>query len=157
MRTAAILVAPLALTAFQTTAESASGQLTLAKVIAIAHDAGFACAEPLLTAVAIAVAESSLYPDNRNLHTEYGKRPDGSLHLDRGLWQISSYWWPQYTDRLANDPSSAAQIAFVISAGGTDFTAWDSFNRGNAQYHFDHAYDGWPALRPVVEGFCAGE
>ena len=157
MRTAAILIAPLALTALQTTAESASGQLPPATVIAVAHEAGFTCGEPLLTAVAIAVAESSLYPDTRNVHVEYGTRPDGSPHLDRGLWQISSYWWPQYADRLANDPSSAAQIAFVISAGGTDFTPWDSFDRGNAQYHFDHAYDGWPALRPVVDRFCASQ
>jgi hypothetical protein len=131
-----------------------SGQLALSTVIAISHAAGFACSEPLLTAVAIAVAESSLHPDIGNPHPEYGARSRGSAHEDRGLWQISSYWWPEFSDSEATNPVRAAEIAFELSEEGSDFTPWDTYDNGAAQSHFDRAYDGWPALRPVVERWC---
>jgi hypothetical protein len=132
----------------------ATAQLDLDDVVAIAHRAGFACTGPLLAAVAIAVAESSLYPGIGNPHPEYGARDDGDHHEDRGVWQISSFWWPEYSDAEVMNPHRGAEIAFVISKEGSDFTPWDSFRNGNAQLHYDLAFDGWPPLRPVVQAFC---
>jgi hypothetical protein len=75
------------------------------------------------------------------------------MHSDRGLWQISSWWWSEYPDRRTDDPAEAAEIVFELSERGTDFTPWDSFLSGSAEAHFDRAFDGWPALRPVVTEF----
>jgi hypothetical protein len=137
-----------------------TGQLSIPDVMALASAAGFECTgrarnQELLNAVAIAVSESSLRPDAAKLRPELGRRPDGTVHMDRGLWQISSYWWPQYSDEETFNPVAAASIAFELSDGGRRFSAWDSYARGDAQRHFDEAYDGWPALRPLVNGFCS--
>jgi hypothetical protein len=128
--------------------------MTVEEVAAVAEAAGFACVEMLLTVVAIAVAESSLRPDAVNIHTEQGRRPDGTYHRDRGLWQISSYSFPQYSDAETFDPASAAAIVYELSAGGTDFSPWDSYTGGDVQRHIDGPYNGWPALRPIVEDYC---
>ena len=117
-----VLALVLVLAACQTTTPPPSStQLTVPEVTAIAHGVGFACVVPLLTAVAIAIAESSLCPGAINIHPEQGLRPDGTPHMDRGLWQVSSYSWPGYTDAETFDPVSAASIAFELSDGGTDF------------------------------------
>jgi hypothetical protein len=119
-----------------------SEQMTVEDVAAVAEAAGFACVEMLLTVVAIAVAESSLRPDAVNIHTEQGRRPDGTYHRDRGLWQISSYSFPQYSDAETFDPASAAAIVYELSAGGTDFSPWDSYTGGDVQRHIDGPYNG---------------
>lgn len=137
-----------------------------------AFRAGFRSEARLLAATSIAIAESSLNAKARNWHPEYGFRPksdvlgvagapavrsaDGrQLHSDRGMWQISSHAWPRYTDAQCDDPIRAARVAFAISNGGTDFSPWDPYAAGTAQNHYDHAIDGWPAVRPVVEAFLA--
>jgi hypothetical protein len=104
--------------------------------------------------VAIAVAESSLRPGAVNIHPEQGRRADGTYHRDRGLWQISSYSFPQYSDAETFDPASAAAIVYGLSAGGTDFSLWDSYTSGAVQRHIDGPYNGWPALRPIIEDYC---
>lgn len=131
-------------------------QLSIIEAVEIAHGAGFACTGQLLSAVAIAVAESSLRTGATNDHSEYGPRDNGSVHHDRGVWQVSSYWWPEYSDEDMADPRKSARAAYEISQGGTDFSPWDSWDNGNAQRHFDEAFDGWPALRPVIMEFCLG-
>jgi hypothetical protein len=146
----AIAVAALSLLGIET----AAANLTVRQVIAVAHAAGFPCGEPLALAVAIAVAESSLNPGSKHLHPEYGTRDDGNTHHDRGLWQVSTHWWPAYNDAKVFDPASAAVIAFEISEGGKDFTPWDSFDSGTAQRHLDEAFNGWPAIRPIVQDYC---
>jgi LysM repeat protein len=75
------------------------------------------------------------------------------LHADRGLWQISSQWWPQYGDATVDDPYQAARLVYTISKAGTDFNPWDTYRGGAAQRHWDNAVDGWPALRPEVQAF----
>lgn len=132
-------------------------QLSVLEVAAIANAAGFACSETLLSAVAIAVAESALYPDAVLPRPDLGIRPDGSEHMDRGLWQISSYFWPEFSDAQVFDPRGAADAAFLISRQGTDFSPWDTTWRlGIPQRHFDASYNGWPALRPIIEDYCNG-
>ena len=134
-----------------------------------AYRAGFRTEGRLLAATSIAVAESSLVPKARNWHREYGFRPKGDvlgvaggpsraadgrqLHSDRGVWQISSRFWPQYTDAQCDSPVVAARIAFAISKSGTDFSPWDVYSDRTAQAHYDDAIDGWPAMRPLVRAF----
>ena len=146
-------------------------RLTIEETLEAAYAAGF-CTEPqLLAALSIAIAESSLWSAARNWKPENGFRDvneyigvqgpaeawlDGrQMHSDRGLWQISSHSWPDYSDRIVDDPFAAAEAAFSLSEGGTNFVLWDSFVRGGAQRHYDRAHDGWPALRPIVQGFLA--
>jgi Lysozyme like domain len=137
-----------------------------------AYRAGFRGEAQLLATTSIAISESSLRPKARNWHPEYGYRPitdvlgvagspevlsaDGrQLHSDRGMWQISSRSWPQYTDAQCDAPLRAARVTFAISEGGRDFSPWDPYKAGTAQRHYDHAIDGWPAVRPVVRAFLA--
>lgn len=137
-----------------------------------AYAAGFRTEGNLLAVTSIAVAESSLQPEARNWHPEYGYRPSGDvigvtggpdvwstdgrqLHSDRGLWQISSHSWHQFTDAQCDDPSRAARVAFTISDGGTNFSLWDTYASGSAQRHYDRSDDGWPALRPLVRSFLS--
>ena len=148
-------------------------QLTVEQAIGIAYNAGFRSEAKLVAIVAIGVAESSLRTKARNWHPEYGLRAAShrigmtgpasawnashtrQQHSDRGLFQISSRWWPQYSDAQTDDPATAARIAFSISRSGTDFAKWDTYKYGSAKQHFDQARDGWPAIRPKVRAFLA--
>lgn len=154
-------------------APSVGRQLTIEQAIGVAYKAGFRTEAKLVAIVAIGVAESSLRTNARNWHPEYGLRPAGDRigvtgpasawnashtrqqHSDRGLFQISSHWWPQYSDAQADDPATAARIAFSISRSGTDFSKWDTYKYGSAMEHFDRAYRGWAAVRPKVRAFLA--
>jgi hypothetical protein len=146
-------------------------RLTIDDVIDAAYSAGFCTETQLLAAVSIAIAESSLWTAARNWKPENGLRPESDfigvqgppeawvdgrqMHSDRGLWQISSFTWTNYSDQVSDDPMRAAEAAFALSAGGTDFSIWDSFLRGGAQRLYDRSHDGWPALRPIVQAFLS--
>jgi uncharacterized protein YkwD len=144
---------------------------TPAEVLPYAYNAGFRTEAQLLAVTGIAIAESSLITQNRNWHPEYGYRPASAvigvqgpasvwnashtqqLNSDRGLWQISSRWWPNITDAQADNPASAAVHIFNISNSGRDFSPWDSYVRGNSKSYYDRSVDGYPALRPIVQAF----
>jgi hypothetical protein len=149
-------------------------QLTIPQAIPFAYDAGFHTEDQLVTVVSIGVAESSLWTKFRHWHPEYGYRPatdvigvqgpstvwnadhTQQVHSDRGLWQISTHWWPQYNDARSDDPAEAARVVWEMSKGGTDFRPWDSWYKNKtAQRHYDEAYNGWPAVRPLVRQFLA--
>jgi hypothetical protein len=150
-----------------------SRQMGIGSVLGAAMSAGFATRDQLLAVLAIGVAESSLWSAARKWHPEYGFRPakdvigvhgpadiwknGRQVNSDRGLWQISSHWWPQYTDADCDNVSRAAHIVFELSEGGRNFRVWDPFKAGSAQRHYETAFDGWPALRPVVDKFLAQE
>lgn len=89
-------------------------QLTPDQVAAYAYQAGFR-GQNLVTAVAIAAAESTLNP-NANNHA-------GAL----GLWQIESLHVPagKNPDILFN-PLTNAQYAYKLS-GGSNFSAWQTY------------------------------
>lgn len=149
-----------------------SHQATYNEVLTAAQNAGFVTEAQLLATLAIAVSESSLWTADRNFHKEYGLRPasdvigvkgssdmwvgDRQYNSDRGLWQISSYWWPQFTDLQCDTPAKAALAMWAISQHGTNFNPWDPYKAGTAQKHYDTAFDGWPALRPIVRQFLLG-
>jgi TPR repeat protein len=146
-------------------------RLRIGSIVSLAYAAGFKSEEQLLTAVAVAISESGLWTSARNWQPHRGYRrasakvtvvgpetawsKDGKrqLHSDRGLWQVASFWWPQYSDADMDDPAKSAAAAYVVSENGTDFSNWDSYGSGYAQALFDQSVDGWPALRPIVVNF----
>lgn len=76
----------------------------------------------IVVAVSIAMAESSCDP-KAVFHD-----PDGSE--DRGLWQINNRAWPSVSDKCAFDAQCNADAAWKISAKGTTWTPWSTFNNG---------------------------
>lgn len=125
--------------------------LTVNQTLQYAYNAGFRSVNQLQLIVGIGKAESSLTTGTRNWHPEYGCRPVGTvigtqgpasawngahtqqINSDRGVWQISSHFWPQYTDAQTDDPAQAAAAMFTISKSGSDFGPWDTFVSGSAQ------------------------
>jgi hypothetical protein len=94
--------------------------MTPSEAKAVAAQAGFS-GDALNTIVAIGTAESGLNPTARNTNT------NGST--DRGWLQINSIH-AQVSDAMADDPVQAAQFAYQLSKGGTDFSAWTTFTSG---------------------------
>jgi TPR repeat protein/peptidoglycan/xylan/chitin deacetylase (PgdA/CDA1 family) len=148
----------------------AGKQASLEYAMNVLYAAGFHTEEQLLGGLGIAIGESDLWTAARNWQPQWGWRaqtdvigvrgPNATwskdkrqMHSDRGMFQISSYWWPKISDEEADDPPLAAADIFNLSKGGTDFSIWDSFRSGRAQSHFDKPFSGWPALRPIVRHF----
>jgi len=146
-------------------------RLTAQQAAQYAYNAGFRTENQILAVVSIGIVESGLVTQARNWHPEFGYRPasdaigvqgpagvwNGSrqMHADRGAWQISSRWWPQYTDAQTDNPATAAKAMYAISRNGTDFSLWDTYKSGEAQQYFDGARGGWPALRPIARSVIA--
>jgi 3D (Asp-Asp-Asp) domain-containing protein len=77
------------------------------------------------------------------------------MQSDRGAWQISSRWWPQYTDAQTDNPATAAKLMWSISKQGSDFNQWDTYKSGGTQRYYDSANGSFPALRPVIRQVIA--
>jgi len=108
----------------------------LPMVINAAKQAGFTGAS-LITAVAIAAAESGFDPDamgDVNLQNQtWG--PSVGLFQIRSLHNPLAYSYPD-TLRVADalrDPVYNAQAAYAISKKGTDFAPWSTFTNGAFQ------------------------
>jgi|ERR1700761_207182 len=96
-------------------------------IAGVASNAGFTGAD-LVTAVAIAYAESSGNPNATNLVP-----PDNSY----GLWQINLNAHPEYDPVSILDPQTNADAAFAIySAAGNSFKPWGTYlpPYGNGSY-----------------------
>jgi pyruvate/2-oxoglutarate dehydrogenase complex dihydrolipoamide acyltransferase (E2) component len=85
----------------------------------------------LVISVAVALAESSGWTRAVLI--------DSDCSRDRGLWQINSYWHSEVSDAQAFDPNGAAQAAFQISAGGTNWTPWVTYTNGAYQQYMARA------------------
>lgn len=102
--------------------------MTLSEVISIARAAGFT-GNGLITAVAIAIAESAL---NSNATGDVNIQTN-KWGPSIGLWQIRSlkpeylYLEPIRNAATLYDPLTNAKAAFAISKGGTDFSPWSTF------------------------------
>ncbi|MER6100747.1 transglycosylase SLT domain-containing protein, partial [Streptomyces sp. NPDC001728] len=96
------------------------------------YTAGFR-GDGLVTAVAVALAESSCNP------SAYNVTNNTPPSTDRGLWQINDYWHPEVNDACAYDPQCNANAAFAISSGGTNWQPWSTFNQGAHRRHLDEA------------------
>jgi hypothetical protein len=81
-------------------------------------------------AVAVAHAESKCDPAARNPNGPTRGCPSGSL--DRGGWQINDCYHPEVTTACADDLACAAREAFRISAAGSTWTPWSTWNNGSA-------------------------
>lgn len=86
-----------------------------------AQAAGFS-GEALDVIVAIAHAESGLNPTIDHTNT------DGSI--DRGILQINSAAWPQFSATECHDPTRAFQLGWIISKQGSNFTDWVTYKTG---------------------------
>lgn len=136
-------------------ADPLSGNITPARAARLALDAGFKDSQAI-TAVAVAMAESSLKTDALNHNTS-----DNTY--DIGLWQINTVHSGAVpdTDPYINNPNPAnsklvpavlqpflqqmftpalnAAQAYAISSHGTSFTPWVTFNQGTYKQHLDEA------------------
>ncbi|MES2367815.1 MAG: transglycosylase SLT domain-containing protein [Pseudomonadota bacterium] len=76
------------------------------------------------TAYAICMAESRGNPDAT------GYNQNGTA--DRGLMQVNSIHADMVGGNLASlyDPATNIKIAYSLSKGGTDWTAWSTYNNG---------------------------
>lgn len=93
----------------------------------VAYAAGFR-GNPLVTAVAVATAESSCNPSAVGSNGPTAGCPSGSL--DRGLWQINNCYHPDVSDACAYDAQCNANAAYAISSGGTNWQPWSTYNSG---------------------------
>lgn len=141
-----------------------SGTSGMTTVIQVEWDAGFHARADLVAATEIGIAESSLTSAARNWHPDFGCRPSSDyigvqgpdsvwdsnharqLNSDRGIWQISSHWWPQYDDHVTDDIAQAAGAVRSIEAQG-GWSEWDTWDNGAAQSHSSE-------VTPVVNSFC---
>jgi hypothetical protein len=149
----------------------AGAHLTPRQAMQYAYSAGFHSENQLVTVTAIGIAESGLVTGTRNWHPEFGYRPasdvigvqgpasvwngNRQMHSDRGVWQISSHFWPQYSDAQTDDPAKAAKVMFAISHNGTDFSPWNTFTGGDADGYANGSHNGWPALGPIARDVIA--
>jgi hypothetical protein len=99
----------------------ADGALSYQAVARVAKTAGLTCTgERIAIAVAVAKAESGFRPTITNTA--------GNAHgIDRGLWQINSYWHPNVTAACAFSPSCNARAMVRISSSGTKWSPWWTF------------------------------
>ena len=101
-------------------APPSAGDLSVAEIGSDAAAAGFK-GTSLAMAIAVALAESSGNPVATNL--------DDNGTIDRGVWQINSVH-TSVSDACAYDPPCAAEAAFAISDGGTDWEPWVTYQHG---------------------------
>lgn len=76
----------------------------------------------MVVAVSIAMAESSCNPGAEFVNT------NGCV--DRGLWQIDNCAWPNVSNSCAFQIQCNADAAYSISADGTDWNPWSTFQSG---------------------------
>ncbi|HEY2673456.1 MAG TPA: carbohydrate-binding protein [Rugosimonospora sp.] len=81
-------------------------------------------------AVAVAEAESAGWSHARLIDTD--------CSVDRGMWQINSYWHSEVSDSCAFDPTCAAQATHTIWANG-GWTQWTTYTNGAYQAHMAEA------------------
>lgn len=93
----------------------------------VGYAAGFR-GNPLVTAVAVAMAESSCNPSAVGTNGPTAGCPNGSR--DRGLWQINHCYHPDVSDTCAFDAQCNANAAYRISSGGSNWQPWSTYNNG---------------------------
>jgi len=113
--------------------------------------AGFPVGKPLVTAVAVALAESRCNPTARGTNTVSVRCPEGSI--DRGLWQINSCYHEEVNDHCAYQVQCNADAAFVISHRGLYWKPWSTFKNGQYQRYVTMATNAVAELCP--QGQCS--
>ena len=131
--------------AFNTLANDskADAALTYTAVAKLAKAAGVACSgDRIAIAVAVAKAESGFRPDATNTA--------GNAHgIDRGLWQVNSYWHPEVSKTCALSPSCNARAMYNISKKGTYWKPWWTYVNGKHAPFMSQA-------RAAQQAVCSG-
>jgi len=103
------------------------GNLGASDIAIYAANAGFSGAD-LITAIAVALAESSGNPNAYNPEKAAGAPVNKGSY---GLWQIYLNAHPEYANVNLYDPQTNANAAYAIySARGGNFGAWSTFVSG---------------------------
>jgi len=113
------------------------GVLSAQQIAQYASDAGFS-GEDLITAVAIAKAESSGNPSAYNPEIAAGN-PQGKGSY--GLWQINLNAHPEFSSVNLFDPQTNAAAAFEIYSR-SGFSPWSTFKTGAYLTHVTDAQIG---------------
>jgi len=121
--------------------------LTPAQISYYAQRAGFT-GQDLVTAVAIALAESSGNPNTYNPETAAGT-PQGQGSY--GLWQIYLTAHPEYAGVNLYDPQTNANAAFAIYSAAGGFSPWSTYNSGEYQAYLIPS----ASVAPPVPGLTA--
>jgi hypothetical protein len=116
--------------------------LTPAQISYYAQNAGFS-GQDLLTAVAIALAESGGNPGVYNPETAAGT-PGGEGSY--GLWQIYLHAHPEYAYANLYDPQTNANAAFDIHSLAGGFSPWSTYNSRAYQAHLAPAASAVPSM-----------
>jgi hypothetical protein len=90
------------------------------QVAQLAQQAGFSGNDWVIS-VAVAEAESGGWTHARLINTD--------CSVDRGLWQINSYWHGEVSDACAFDPTCNAQGTHTIWANG-GWSQWTTYING---------------------------
>lgn len=100
-----------------------AGGSNVQRIVEAARRAGFT-GQGLATAVAVAMAESGGRENARGVNS------DARRTVDRGPWQINSYWHREVPDAEAYNYDAAARHAFRISGGGRNWSPWTTYKTG---------------------------
>jgi hypothetical protein len=123
-----------------------SSLLTAAQIAYYAQLAGFT-GQDLITAVAIALAESSGNPNAYNPETAAGT-PQGEG--SEGLWQIYLNANPQYIGANLYDPQTNASAAYSLYSAAGGFSPWATYNSGAYQAYLGAAGAAAPLAIPAA-------
>lgn len=110
-----------------TTGGSVSGT-GINAVVQAAKAAGFS-GDSLVTAIAVAMAESGGVPQKSKYKGEESY----------GMWQVHIPSHPEYTPGQMMDPMQNAQAAFKISGGGANWKPWSVYKSGAYKQFLDEA------------------
>jgi hypothetical protein len=124
---AAAAAAPLATCTQQSFLEGT--HYSTVQVAQFAQQGGFTGTNWVI-AVAVAEAESAGWSHARLIDTD--------CSVDRGMWQINSYWHSEVSDSCAFAPTCAAQATHTIWANG-GWTQWTTYTNGAYQAHMAEA------------------
>jgi len=114
-------------------------RLTAQQIAQYARNAGFT-GNDLLTAVAVALAESGGKVAAYNPEAQAGTAQSKGSY---GLWQIYRQAHPEFDGWDLNDPQINANAAFrVYSDAGNSFRPWSTYKNGAYSAHLDVATEG---------------
>lgn len=132
----ALVAAAVAVIIWQFWGQISAGVSNLTGIAGYASNAGFTGTD-LLTAVAIAYAESGGNPNAYNPETA-ASAPIGKGSF--GLWQIYLNAHPEFAGENLYDPQTNANAAYSIyQAAGYSFSPWSTFKSGAYQAYLDQA------------------
>lgn len=120
--------------------------LSISELLALAQAVGFSGPD-LLTAVAIALAESGGNPQAYNPESAAGA-PQGQGSF--GLWQIYLKAHPQFSGANLFDPGTNAAAAYSIYSSAGGFSPWSTFTSGAYQGNLAAVNAAMPQTQPVM-------